>query len=183
MMISAEDVPGDEMDLEKMAEKIVDTIIAREKNHKFYGIICLAEGLADKLPPHLKPTEKDKHGNIIMGAAEVGRILKEAVKRRYFEKTGGKKKIVYKQIGYETRTTLPISFDVVLGSMLGFGAFKLYHRQEFNSMVSVSDNFQIIAIPFSRLIDEKTLLTKLRDVPHGSDFFELKEALSFKKTD
>jgi hypothetical protein len=65
--------------------------------------------------------------------------------------------------------------------MLGFGAYKLYSRQEFNSMVSVSDNFQIIAVPFSQLIDEETLLTKLRDVPRGSDFFELKEALSFKE--
>lgn len=181
MMISAEDVPGEEMDLEKMADKIEDKIISRKKNHKFYGIICIGEGLADKLPQHLKPTDKDKHGNIIMGTAKVGHILREVVKRRYYEKTGGKKKIVYKQIGYETRTTLPISFDVVLGSMLGFGAYKLYSREEFNSMVSVSDNFQIIAVPFSKLIDEKTLLTKLRDVPRGSDFFELKEALSFKE--
>jgi 6-phosphofructokinase 1 len=181
MMISAEDVPGEEMDLGIMTDKIVDMIISREKQHKFYGIICVGEGLAEKLPEHLKPTEKDKHGNIIMGTAEVGRILREAVKRRYYERTGGKKKIVYKQIGYETRTTLPISFDVVLGSMLGFGAYKHYSRKEFNSMVSVSDNFQIIAVPFSKLIDEKTLLTKLRDVPRGSDFFELKEALSFKE--
>lgn len=183
MMISTEDVPGDEMNLEKMADQIVDSIIAREKQNKFYGIICVGEGLAEKLPEHLKPTEKDKHGNIIMGAAEVGRILREAVKRRYYEKTGSKKKIVFKQIGYETRTTIPISFDVVLGSMLGFGAYKLYSRKNFNSMVSVSDNFQIIGVPFSRLIDEKTLLTKLRDVPCGSDFFELKEALSFKEID
>ena len=183
MMISAEDIPGEEMDLEKLADTIVDTIIRREKQHKFYGIICVAEGLADKLPEHLKPTEKDKHGNIIMGAAEVGRIVREAVRRRYYERTGRKKKIVYKQIGYETRTTLPISFDVVLGSMLGFGAYKLYSRQEFNSMVSVSDTFQIISVPFSQLIDQETLLTKLRDVPRGSDFFELKEALSFKEID
>jgi 6-phosphofructokinase len=181
MMISAEDIAGDEMDLEKLADRIIDMIISREKLHKFYGLLCVGEGLADKLPEHLKPTEKDKHGNIIMGTAEVGRILREAVKRRYYERTGRKKKIIYKQIGYETRTAQPISFDVVLGSMLGFGAYKLYSRQEFNAMVSVSDNFQIIAVPFSQLIDEKTLLTRLRDVPRGSDFFELKEALSYKE--
>lgn len=183
MMISAEDVPGDEMNLEKLADQVVDVIIGREKLHKFYGLICVGEGLADKLPEHLKPTEKDKHGNIIMGTAEVGRIIREAVKRRYYERTGRKKKITYKQIGYETRTAQPISFDVVLGSMLGFGAYKLFSRQEFNAMVSVSDNFQIVAVPFSQLIDEETLLTKLRDVPRGSDFFELKEALSFKEID
>jgi 6-phosphofructokinase len=90
--------------------------------------------------------------------------------------------MIYKQIGYETRNVPPVSFDVVLGSMLGFGAFKLYCRKEFNSMVSVSDNFQIVARPFSELIDSETLLTRLRDVPRGSDFYELKAALSFEKT-
>lgn len=183
MMISNEDVEGNEMDIDEMARRLVDTIIQREKRDKFYGIICVAEGLADKLPQQFRPKEKDKHGNVIMGTAGVGRILRDAAMKHYKERTKRYKKIVYKQIGYETRNVLPISFDVVLGSMLGFGAFKLYSRNEFNSMVSVSDNFQIIAVPFSRLIDEKTLLTKLRDVPRGSDFFELKEALSFKETE
>jgi len=181
MMLSREDIEEKELDVEKLADRVVDAILGREKRDKYYGVICVAESLADKLPKALRPKEKDKHGNVIMGAAEVGRILRDAVKKRYYERTGRQKKIVCKQIGYETRTAPPISFDVVLGSMLGFGAYKLYNREEFNSMVSVSDNFQIIAVPFSQLIDEKTLLTKLRDVPRGSDFFELKEALSFKQ--
>jgi ATP-dependent phosphofructokinase / diphosphate-dependent phosphofructokinase len=181
MMISSEDIEDKVMDIDKVAEKIVNVIIGREKQSKFYGVICIAEGLADKLPEELKPKEQDKHGNIIMGSAEVGRIIRDAVCDKYVAKTGRKKKIVYKQIGYEVRTVLPISFDVVLGSMLGFGAYKLYSRSEFNCMVSVSDNFQIKAVPFEELIDPSTLLTRLRDVPKGSDFFELKEALSFKR--
>jgi 6-phosphofructokinase len=183
MILSAEDIEGNEMDVGKAADRIVDTIIGREKRGKFYGVICVAESLADKLPDGLKPREKDRHGNIIMGAAEVGRILRDAAREKYHERTGRQKKIVYKQIGYETRTVPPISFDVVLGSMLGFGAYKLYSRKEFNSMVSVSDKFQVVAVPFERLIDPDTLLTRLRDVPRGSDFFELKEALSFKQID
>ncbi|NIM11982.1 MAG: 6-phosphofructokinase [Candidatus Aminicenantes bacterium] len=183
IMLSAEDIEGKEMDIDKIADRIVDTIISREKRDKYYGIICVAESLADKLPEKLKPKEKDKHGNVIMGAAEVGRILRDEAKKKYLERTGRKKKIVYKQIGYETRTVPPISFDVVLGSMLGFGAYKLYSQNEFNCMVSVSDNFQVVAVPFEKLIDPKTLLTRLRDVPRGSDFFELKEALSFKHLD
>ncbi len=50
-------------------------------------------------------------------------------------------------------------------------------------MVSVSDNFQIVGVPFAELIDPQTLLTRLRNVPRGSDFFELKEALSYKLAD
>ena len=64
--------------------------------------------------------------------------------------------------------------------MLGFGAYKLYKNRQFDCMVSVSDNFSIVGVPFEQLIDPQTLLTKLRNVPRGSDFFELKEALSYK---
>jgi 6-phosphofructokinase 1 len=180
MMISSEDIEEDELDVTGLADHIVDVILQRESQDKYYGVICLAEALADKLPAHLRPTEEDRHGNVVMSAAEVGRIIRAAVVQEYQERTGKTKKIIYKQIGYETRSVPPVSFDVVMGSMLGFGAYKLYTRDQFNSMVSVSDNFQIIAVPFSKLTDEKTLLTKLRDVPRGSDFFELKEALTYK---
>ena len=183
MMISTEDITDPEIDIEKLANEVVDMILLREKNGKFYGVIAIAEGLADKLPIKFKPTQKDKHGNIIYASAEVGRILRDKTKEVYKKRTGRSKKITFKQIGYEARNALPISFDVVLGSMLGYGAFKLYKQGNFNSMVSVSDNFSIIEVPFSKLIDSKTLLTKLRKVPKGSDFYELKEALSFKLID
>lgn len=183
MMISSEDITDSEIDIEKLANEVVDMILLREKNNKYYGVVAIAEGLADKLPKKIKPTQKDKHGNIIYGNIGVGRILRDKTVEVYKKRTGRSKKITYKQIGYETRNALPISFDVVLGSMLGYGAFKLYKQENFNSMVSVSDNFSIIEVPFSKLIDNKTLLTKLRKVPKGSDFYELKEALSFKLID
>ena len=67
-----------------------------------------------------------------MGAAEVGRILREVVKRRYYERTGGKKKIVLKQtdcagIGHagafpcyigDTKFKIRANFEVLLGTIL-----------------------------------------------------------------
>ncbi|MCI0470860.1 MAG: 6-phosphofructokinase [Candidatus Aminicenantes bacterium] len=181
MMISTEDIEEPTMDLDKVAEKIVDIILFRERNNKTYGVICVAEGLTDKLPEELRPKETDRHGNIMLSQAEVGRIIRDVTVKKYRERTARSKKIIYKQVGYETRNLPPISFDVVLGSMLGFGAYKLFRQRKFNSMVSVSDQFQVVAVPFAKLIDGKTLLTKLRNVHKGSDFFELKEALSFKE--
>ncbi len=180
MMISGEDIDDEVLDIDRLAARIVDTMLLREKNDKYYGVICVAEGLADRLPDKYRPTETDRHGNVILGAAEVGRVLRDASERLYRERTGRKKKIIYKQVGYETRNALPISFDVVLASMLGFGAYKLYKNRQFDCMVSVSDNFSIVGVPFEQLIDPQTLLTRLRNVPRGSDFFELKEALSYK---
>jgi len=179
-MISTEDVEEEVVDVEKLAGRIVDTMLLREKNDKYYGVVCVAEGLADRLPETYRPTETDRHGNLILGAAEVGRVLRDEAERLYRERTGRRKKIIYKQIGYETRNAPPISFDVVLSSMLGFGAYKLYQNQQFGCMVSVSDNFSIVGVPFDQLIDPQTLKTRLRNVPRGSDFFELKEALTYK---
>ncbi len=183
MMLSSEDVEGDELDIEALSETIVEKILLRERYNKYYGVIAVAEGLADRLPDRYKPTETDKHGNLIFGTAFVGRVIGDRVSQIYEAKTGRKKKITYKQIGYETRNVPPISFDVVLGSMLGFGVVKLFKQGKFNTLVSVSDHFDVIGVPFSELIDPDTMLTRLRTVPKGSDFFELKEALTFQDSD
>ncbi len=181
LMIALEDIEDDVLDVEGLAERIADTIIARENNRRPYGIIAISEGLADKLPESLRPHDTDKHGNILYREAQIGKILSEAAKRIYCEKTGLEVKIIPKQIGYETRSAAPISFDVVLGSMLGYGAFKFFRQDEFGVMVSVTDNFELKAVPFTELIDQVTLKTRLRDVPRGSDFYTLKETLSYRK--
>lgn len=179
-MIALEDLGDAPLDVDALADEIVDLIVAREREDKGYGMICLAEGLAERLPESLRPKEVDRHGNLLYGKVEIGGIVSEAVSRAYQTRTGRKKKVTYKQVGYETRSRSPISFDVVLGAMLGYGAFKLVAEEKFGHMVSVSDNFDIRAIPFSELVDPETLVTKLRNVPKGSDFYTLKEALSYR---
>jgi len=180
-MIANEDFEGqDVIDIEKIAKDIVNQILAREADSRFYGVICMAEGLVDKLPDKLKPKETDRHGNVIFGNAEICRIVAEEVKNEYYKRTGRKKKIIPKQIGYETRCVRASAYDITLGCMLGFGAFNLFTQNNFGNMVSVEDNLNYKAIPFSELIDPVTMLTKLRNVPPESDFFRLKEALSYK---
>ena len=179
MMLSSEDIEGEVFDAEKISEKIADVVLARMKKEKPYGVIAVSEGLADKLPEGLLPKEVDRHGNVMFGKANISRFLVNKVKEKYKERTGSDIKITAKQIGYETRASSPISFDVVLGSMLGYGAYKFYAERNFGVMVSVNDNFDLVAVPFKDLIDPATLKTRLRSVPKGSDFFTLKEKLSF----
>lgn len=177
LMISAEDIDEEMLDLDKLVERITEVIIARENDKKPYGVIAIAEGIVDKLPPELKPKETDRHGNIRYGEAKISSILAEAVKDRYKERTGLEVKITPKQVGYEIRSAYPTAFDVVMGSMLGYGAAKFYLEGVFGIMVSVTDNFDLKAVPFSELIDKDTLKTRLRDVPRGSDFYNLKNRL------
>ena len=181
MMISSEDIEGDVMDIEEIATRIADILLLRKKKEKPYGVIAVSEGLADKLPEGTIPREYDRHGNLMMGRANIARLLAHHVRTKYKERTGSEIKITSKQIGYETRAGSPISFDVVLGGMLGYGAYKFYSENKFGVMVSVNDNFDLVPVPFKDLIDSETLKTRLRDVPRGSDFFNLKERLSFRR--
>jgi ATP-dependent phosphofructokinase / diphosphate-dependent phosphofructokinase len=182
VMIALEDIKEDELDLVDLCERIADTIIARQNSRRPYGLIAIAEGLADRLPREFRPKEYDTHGNIILRDANISKIIAEHTQKVYKKKTGLEVKVIPKQIGYETRSASPVSFDVVLGSMLGYGASKFYNEDRFGIMVSVTDNFDLKAVPFEELIDPATLYTKLRDVPKDSDFFALKESLSFRRT-
>ncbi|MBN1495297.1 MAG: 6-phosphofructokinase [Spirochaetes bacterium] len=179
LMISAEDIEGDVVNLEHLVERITDVIITRENDHKPYGVIAISEGIVDKMPEDLKPKATDRHGNMRMGEAKISTILSEHVKERYKDKTGLEIKVTPKQVGYEIRSAYPTAFDVVMGSMLGYGAAKYYLEGNFGIMVSVTDNFDLKAVSFSELIDKDTLLTRLRDVPRGSDFFNLKNKLQY----
>jgi len=180
LMISSEDIPGDVLNLDNLIDRITDLVISRENDKKPYGVIVISEGIVDKLPEDLKPKSTDRHGNIRLGEAKISSILAEGVKERYTEKTGLEVKITPKQVGYEIRSAYPTAFDVVMGSMLGYGAARFYLENKFGVMVSVTDNFDLKAVPFSELIDKDTLLTKLRSVPKGSDFFNLKDRLQYR---
>ncbi|MDY6935286.1 MAG: 6-phosphofructokinase [Spirochaetota bacterium] len=181
MMISAEDIEEDTLNVDVIANEIVNTIIDREEHKRPYGVIAISEGLVDKLPIGLIPKTTDRHGNIQLGKANIARFMAFRVGEIYSERTGSEIKITSKQIGYETRAAAPISFDVVLAGMLGYGAYRFYSENMFGVMVSVTDNFNLKAVPFDELIDSNTLKTRIRGVPKGSDFYALKERLSFRR--
>jgi ATP-dependent phosphofructokinase / diphosphate-dependent phosphofructokinase len=177
-VVAAEDLDGD-LNPDELASRFADLIIARDADGRRAGIICIAEGLAERLDDAHKPKEIDAHGNVYYGRAELCRTLAEKAMALYKERTGRDKKINPKQVGYETRCAEPCAFDVVLGSMLGHGAWRLLSEGRFGHMVSVDESLNIKAIPFSDLIDPATLKTKIRLVPREGDIFKLKEALSF----
>lgn len=177
-IVAAEDLEGD-LDPEALASRFADLIAARERDGRRAGLICIAEGLAERLDDAHKPKEVDAHGNVYYGRAELCRTLSERTMALYKARTGKEKKINPKQVGYETRCAEPMAFDVVLGSMLGHGAWRLASEGRFGHMVSVADNLDIRAVPFSDLIDPVTMKTKVRLVPREGDLFKLKDALSY----
>ena len=105
---------------------------------------------------------------------ELGRMVAEAVKQRYLERTGRSKKVTTVQLGYESRCAAPHAFDVMLGSQLGIGAFRALVEEGLDAhMVSVSGQLDLHYVPFMKLVDEATLKTRVRLIEPGSDFHKL----------
>jgi 6-phosphofructokinase 1 len=163
------------LSMDRLSERIVDLIVAREGRGKRYGTIVLAEGLAELLPEaHLKDIARDDHGHLSLGRIDIGKVVAKIAADRYRERTGNTKKITGVQLGYESRCAQPHAFDILLGSQLGLGAYyALVEKGLDGHMVSVAGQLDLRYVPFHELIDAETLRTDVRFIQRASDFHRL----------
>ena len=113
------------MNIEKIVDMIVRVMIAREKEGKEFGVIVLAEGLAQYMPAqYLEGVKFDDHGNISLSQTNLARNMTKLVEAEYEQRQGKKRRVTGLQLGYEARCALPHAFDVILGSQLGVGAYR-----------------------------------------------------------
>ena len=161
---------------EKLADRNCDHIqIRNERDNKAFGIVVLAEGLAEHLPEEqLRDVPRDEHGHISLGKLDLGKLVSAHVMARYQERTGQERKVKPIQLGYESRCAPAHAFDVMLGSQLGVGAFRALVEEGLDGhMVSVTGQLDLRYVPFGDLIDPTTLLTGVRLIEFGSDFHRL----------
>ncbi|HTM43405.1 MAG TPA: 6-phosphofructokinase, partial [Polyangiaceae bacterium] len=184
LVIAVEDVIGDlavkengerKLSLDALTDRLVDLILTREERNKSYGTIVLAEGLAEMLASkYLVGVPRDEHGHISLSHINLGKMVAERVGKKYQERTGKVKKVNGLQMGYESRCSPPHAFDVMLGSQLGIGAYRGLVEQGLDGhMVSVTGQLDLQYVPFTELIDQKTMLTEVRFVKPGCDYHRL----------
>jgi 6-phosphofructokinase 1 len=163
------------MDVERVISRIVKTMTARDAEGKHFGVIVLAEGLAELLPmKYLKGIPRDEHGHISISHVNLGRMFAKLVSDEYKRQTGTGRKVTGLQLGYESRCAKPEAFDVMLGSQLGVGAYRALVEEGLNGvMVSVLGQLQLHFVPFDKLIDSQTLVTVVRYIEPNSDFHRL----------
>lgn len=188
LVVGVEDVTGDLatqengrhcVDIDGLVEHIIDLMLTREKRRKHYGTVVLAEGLAEMLPDSfIAGLPRDEHGHISLARIDLGKLMADRVATRYEERTGKKKKLGSVQLGYESRCAPPHAFDVMLGSQLGIGAYRALVEEGLDGhMVSVSGQLDLHYVPFTELINPKTLKTEVRFIEPGSDFHRLARLL------
>jgi 6-phosphofructokinase 1 len=201
MVVGVEDVVGDitvdeqvtdpdtgatrtekRLSMDRLADRIVELILAREKRGKKYGTVVLAEGIAELLPEaYLRDVARDDHGHVSLGRIDIGKLVAKVVAERYEKRTGKAKKLTGVQLGYESRCSAPHAFDILLGSQLGLGAFRALTEKGLDGhMVSVAGQLDLRYVPFKDLIDPKTLRTDVRFIQRGSDFHRLAIELGTK---
>lgn len=163
------------MALDRVIERIVKTMVAREREGKEFGVIVLAEGLAEFLPArYLEGIRRDDHGHISISEINLCEIFSAHISAHYEKRMGKKRRIKGLQLGYESRCAKPHAFDVMLGSQLGVGAFRALAERRLNGvMVTVSGQLELHYEPFSRLVDPETLVTVVRYIKPSSDFHRL----------
>jgi len=164
------------MNFDVLVDRIVGTMIAREKTeNKPFGVICVAEGLAEMLPEkELEDIPRDAHGHIAVAAVNLARILAERVEQAYSKACGKKRRVKPLQFGYESRCAPPHAFDVMLGSQLGIGAYRALTEQGLSRvMISVKGQLDLQYVGFDELIDPETLVTVVRYIETDSDFHQL----------
>ena len=164
------------MDLQEVVKRIVATMRVREEAEgKEFGLIVLAEGLAELLPhEHIEGVPRDEHGHIAISKLNLSRLFAELVAKEYAKQTDKKRKITGIQLGYESRCARPQAFDVMLGSQLGVGSYRaLVEKRLDGVMVSITGQLELNYVPFTQLVDPATLVTVVRYIEPGSDFHRL----------
>jgi len=161
--------------VDKVVGKIVKVMLLREQEQKEFGVVVLAEGLAQFLPSaYLEGVTFDDHGNISLSQTKLATNMARLVEAEYARQTGRKRRVTGVQLGYEARCALPHAFDVVLGSQLGVGAYRaLVEESRDGVLISISGQFNLNYVPFHKLIDPESLVTVIRYIQPGSDFQRL----------
>jgi len=197
LVISVEDIAGKLLDPSSTDERRVmnvDEVVGRivramrhreEVDGKEFGVVVLAEGLAEYLSDELlADIPRDDHGHISVAHVDLGKMFAKLAAAEYEKQTGGKRKITGLQLGYESRCARPQAFDVMLGSQLGVGAYRALLEEGRNGvMVSVVGQLDLHYVPFEELVDPNNLVTKVRFIAPDSDFHKLARFLETNITD
>jgi 6-phosphofructokinase 1 len=163
------------MNVDNVVNRVVKTMLAREAEGKEFGVIVIAEGMAEFLPmKYLEGVSRDEHGHLSISEIDLGAMFAKLISKAYAKETGHKRRVTGVQLGYESRCAKPQAFDVMLGSQLGVGAYRALVEKKLDGvMVSVSGQLELLYQPFEKLVDPETLVTNVRYIDPKSDFHHL----------
>jgi 6-phosphofructokinase 1 len=170
-----EEFKGKHVSVKKVADILAGAIIKRLHMGKDHGVAILAEGISEKFDveelSHYESLEKDETGRIRLSEIQLGRVLKNFVKKT-LDAMGINITIVDKNIGYELRAADPIPYDIEYTRNLGYGAMKFLLNGGTGSMI-VFDEGRLRPISFVEMVDPSTGGMKISLVDVNAETYEV----------
>ncbi|MGL4594836.1 MAG: 6-phosphofructokinase [Thermoguttaceae bacterium] len=172
------------VDVQKLVNRCVDVLQARDEEGKPAFVAAVSEGLAEFLPlseikmccsdDEYRSLKPDTFGHFPVSQLKYSSRLGRLIAEEYQRRTGKSKKMVGLQFGYEVRCNQPTAFDVILGSQIGVGCYRALAELDKNGvMVSVGQTMNLSYPAFEELIDMGRLRAHERPISVGSDIHQL----------
>ena len=165
------------MDLDEVVKRIVATMRVREEAEgKEFGVIVLAEGLAEFLPyEHIEGVPRDEHGHIAITPNSTSADFSPNWWRRNTPSRPARSGRS-PACSSATRAAAPgrrPSTSCWAASSASAPIAALVEKRLDGVMVSVPGQFELNYVPFDQLVDPATLVTVVRYIEPGSDFHRL----------
>jgi 6-phosphofructokinase len=182
-----EEFGGKEVPLAAIVDTLAGTIVKRLAAGRTDGVVVLAEGLAEIVPPSeladVGTAERDEHGHLRLDEISFGDVCKTRVRKRLAD-LGVRATIVAKNIGYELRCADPIPYDMEYTRDLGYCAAKYIIEGGTDALISMQQG-RFKPVPFEQIMDRQTGRMRVRMVDVASDRYRIAYAymLRLKRTD
>jgi ATP-dependent phosphofructokinase / diphosphate-dependent phosphofructokinase len=161
--------------LKAIVDTLAGAILKRQGSGRADGVVVLAEGLAEEVPPEdlreHASTERDEHGHLRLDEINFGDVCKAGVRER-LAGFGLKPTIVAKNIGYELRCADPIPFDMEYTRDLGHSAAKFLIDGGSKALVSIQQG-RFKPVPFDQIMNPETGRMRVRMVDIHSDRYRI----------
>ncbi len=161
--------------LADICDIVEGAIIKRRASGRDFGVVLMAEALAEYLDPQevveLQDVPRDEQGNIRVTEIDLGHMVKNEVQAR-LERRGFKVTIVDKTIGYELRCAAPIPYDAEYARDLGYAAVS-YLKQGGSGAMMTLQGGEAHAVPFAELIDAQTGRGRRRAVDVDTESYQV----------
>ena len=176
LTVISEEFKEENVSLKNLCDILEGAMIKREIMGREDGVAILAEGLTERLNPEelmkLGHVERDEFNHIRLGELELGRIVKNEIKRRFEQRGREISTPVTKDIGYELRCAPPIPFDSELARDLGFGAVRFLLRGGSSALINIHEK-RLTPIPLTQLIDHSTGKITVRYVDTDTESYDV----------
>jgi 6-phosphofructokinase len=183
LTIIPEEFTQPEITLDDISRVIEGSIIKRRLNGQAYGVVVVAEGVAESIDPEELRLASgiemsyDPYGHRALADIPLGAMIRQRVQRR-FEERGEKLQLSSVMLGYELRCAQPLPFDIDYTRTLGWGAVRFLIDEPWDPRLLrggfvTLDGVNLRTLPFEDLRDPETGRTRIRLVDLQSESYKV----------